>query len=127
MIEWFEDDGAWLIESDLIHQHGEGEGDSRDIEKGTESSKVLYVCQEKVIGVEVYEWVQLKFSPMKGVTSFFKKGKLRPRYIGPYRISKIGEAAYELEPPQELAAVHQVFGVSMLKKCMGDPSLIVPT
>ncbi|WMV24222.1 hypothetical protein MTR67_017607 [Solanum verrucosum] len=64
---------------------------------------------------------------MKGVMRFGKKGKLSPRYIGPYRISKrIDNVAYELELPQELAAVHPVFHISMLKKCMGDPSLIIP-
>ncbi|WMV26499.1 hypothetical protein MTR67_019884 [Solanum verrucosum] len=65
---------------------------------------------------------------MKGVMRFGKKGKLSPRYIGPYRISKrIGKVVYELELPQELVAVHPVFHISMLKKCMGDPSLIIPT
>ncbi|WMV30170.1 hypothetical protein MTR67_023555 [Solanum verrucosum] len=65
---------------------------------------------------------------MKGVMRFGKKGKLIPRYIGPYRISKrIGNVDYELELPQELAAVHPVFYISMFKKCMGDPSLITPT
>ncbi|KAK4737797.1 hypothetical protein R3W88_001494 [Solanum pinnatisectum] len=59
---------------------------------------------------------------------FGKKGKVSPRYIGPYRIFKrIGNVVYELELPQELAAVHIVFHISMLKKCMGDPSLIIPT
>ncbi|WMV45281.1 hypothetical protein MTR67_038666 [Solanum verrucosum] len=65
---------------------------------------------------------------MKGVMRFGKKGKLSPRYIGPYRISKrIGNVAYELKLPQELAVVHLVFHFSMLKKCMGDPSLIILT
>ncbi|WMV42134.1 hypothetical protein MTR67_035519 [Solanum verrucosum] len=65
---------------------------------------------------------------MKGVTRFGKKGKLSPRYIGPYRISKrIGSVAYELELPQELAAVHPMFHISMSKNYMGDPSLIIPT
>ncbi|WMV51513.1 hypothetical protein MTR67_044898 [Solanum verrucosum] len=65
---------------------------------------------------------------MKDVMRFGKKGNLSPRYIGPYRISKrIGNVAYELELPQELAAVHPVFHISMLKKCMGDPSVIIPT
>ncbi|WMV19616.1 hypothetical protein MTR67_013001 [Solanum verrucosum] len=77
---------------------------------------------------EVHDWVYLKVSPMKGVMRFGKNGKLSPRYIGPYRISKrIGNVAYELELPQELTAVHSVFHISMLKKCMGDPSLIIPT
>ena len=59
---------------------------------------------------------------------FVKKGKLSPRYIRPYRIAKrIGNVAYELELPQELAAVHPIFHISMLKKCMGDTSLIIPT
>ncbi|WMV37656.1 hypothetical protein MTR67_031041 [Solanum verrucosum] len=65
---------------------------------------------------------------MKGVMRFAKKGKRSPRYIGPCRISKrIGNVAYELELPQELAMVHSVFHVSMLKKCVGDPSLIIRT
>ncbi|WMV19557.1 hypothetical protein MTR67_012942 [Solanum verrucosum] len=65
---------------------------------------------------------------MKGVMRFGKKVKLSPWYSGPYRISKrMGNVAYELELPQELAAVHPVFHISMLKKCMGDPSLIIPT
>ncbi|WMV58030.1 hypothetical protein MTR67_051415 [Solanum verrucosum] len=65
---------------------------------------------------------------MKGVMRFGKKGKVSPRYIDPYRISKrVGNVAYELELPQELAAVHPVFHISMLKKCMDDPSLIIPT
>ncbi|WMV58204.1 hypothetical protein MTR67_051589 [Solanum verrucosum] len=65
---------------------------------------------------------------MKGVMRFGRKGKLSPRYIGPYRISKrIDNVAYELELPQELVTVHPVFHISMLKKCMGDPSLIIPT
>ncbi|XP_027773734.1 uncharacterized protein LOC114077628 [Solanum pennellii] len=57
-----------------------------------------------------------------------KKGKLSTRYIGPYRISKrIGKVAYGLELPQDLATVQKTFQVSMLKKRMDDPSLIVPT
>ncbi|WMV50136.1 hypothetical protein MTR67_043521 [Solanum verrucosum] len=63
---------------------------------------------------------------MKSVMRFGKKGKLSPRYIGPYRISKrVVNVAYELELPQELAVVHSVFHIFMLKKCMGDPSLII--
>ena len=64
---------------------------------------------------------------MKGVMRFGKKGKLSPRYIGPYKITKrVGQVAYELELPQELSMVHPVFHVSMLRKCIGDPSRITP-
>ncbi|WMV24429.1 hypothetical protein MTR67_017814, partial [Solanum verrucosum] len=83
--------------------------------------------RRRELGFEVDDWVYLKVSPLKGVTRFGKKGKLSPRYIGVYRISKrVGNVAYALELAQELASVHPVFHISMLKKCMGDPSLIIP-
>ena len=64
---------------------------------------------------------------MKGVMRFGKKGKLSPKYVGPYMILKrIGKVAYELEFPAELAGVHSVFLISLLKKCVGDPISIVP-
>ncbi|WMV46609.1 hypothetical protein MTR67_039994 [Solanum verrucosum] len=74
------------------------------------------------------DWVYLNVSPMKGVMRFCKKGNLSPWYIGPYKISKrIGNVAYELELQQELASVDLVFHVFMLKMCMCNPSLIIPT
>ena len=64
---------------------------------------------------------------MKGVMRFGKKGKLSPRYIGPYQvIRRIGKVAYELDLPADLGAVHPVFHVSMLRKCIGDPYRIFP-
>ncbi|WMV45240.1 hypothetical protein MTR67_038625 [Solanum verrucosum] len=65
---------------------------------------------------------------MKGVMRFGEKGKICPRYIVPYRLSKrVGNVAYELELPSELAALFSCLHISMLKKCLGDPALIVPT
>ena len=70
----------------------------------------------------------LKVSPSKGVMWFGKKGKVSPRYIGPYKIiQKFGQVAYELELPQELSSVHPEIHVSMLRKCEGGLSLITPT
>ncbi|WMV32219.1 hypothetical protein MTR67_025604 [Solanum verrucosum] len=64
---------------------------------------------------------------MKGVMRFGKNGKLSPKYEGRYRILKrIGKVAYELNFPTDLAAVHPVFHISLLKKCVGDPASIVP-
>ena len=69
----------------------------------------------------VDDWVYLKDSPMNGVMRFGKKGKLSPRYIGPYRIDKrIDNVANELELPQKSVVIHSVFHISMLDKCMGD-------
>ncbi|XP_070017219.1 uncharacterized protein [Nicotiana sylvestris] len=64
---------------------------------------------------------------MKGVMRFGKKGKLSPRYIGPYQIvQRIGRVAYKLDLTPELDAIHLVFHVSMLRKFLGDPSCISP-
>ena len=66
------------------------------------------------------EQVLLKVSPMKGVMRFGKRGKLSPRYIGPFEVMKrVGEVAYELALPPGLSGVHPVFHVSMLKKTIG--------
>ena len=84
-------------------------------------------ARRRPLEYEVDYWVCLKVSPMKGFMRFVKKGKVSPLYVGHYKIFKrIGNLAYELEIPQELTAVHQVFHVSMLKKYMCDPSLIIP-
>ena len=64
---------------------------------------------------------------MKGVVRFGKKGKLSPRSMGPYEFfQRVGKVTYELELPSELALVHPVFHVSMLKKCIGNPECILP-
>ncbi|CAN6723316.1 unnamed protein product [Malus baccata var. baccata] len=71
--------------------------------------------------------VFLKLSPWRGVVRFGKKGKLSPRYIGPYEITEmIGEIAYRLELPPELSKVHNVFHVSMLRHYVSDPSQVIP-
>ncbi|GKA93332.1 putative reverse transcriptase domain-containing protein [Tanacetum coccineum] len=69
----------------------------------------------------------LKVSPWKGVIRFGKRGKLNPRYIGPFKIlDKVGTVAYRLELPQQLSKVHSTCHVSNLKKCLSDESLVIP-
>ncbi|GJU14422.1 hypothetical protein Tco_1142388 [Tanacetum coccineum] len=71
--------------------------------------------------------VMLKVSPWKGVVRFGKRGKLNPRYVGPFKVlEKVGEVAYKLELPEELSRVHNTFHVSNLKKCHADEPLAVP-
>ncbi|WVZ71877.1 hypothetical protein U9M48_020409 [Paspalum notatum var. saurae] len=72
--------------------------------------------------------VYLRVSPMKRVHRFGVKGKLAPRYVGPFKITeKCGPVAYRLELPPHLAAVHDVFHVSQLKKCLRVPEEEVDT
>ncbi|WVZ51621.1 LOW QUALITY PROTEIN: hypothetical protein U9M48_002748, partial [Paspalum notatum var. saurae] len=77
---------------------------------------------------ELDDHVYLRVSPMKGVHRFGVKGKLAPRYVGPFKITEqCGPVAYRLELPPHLAAVHDVFHVSQLKKCLRVPEEAVDT
>ncbi|WVZ96442.1 hypothetical protein U9M48_042080 [Paspalum notatum var. saurae] len=70
--------------------------------------------------------VYLRVSPMKGVHRFEVKGKLAPRYVGPFKITEqYGPVAYRLELPPHLTAVHDVFHVSQLKKCLRVPEEVI--
>ena len=66
--------------------------------------------------------VYLKVSPMKGLQRFGVKGKLSPRFIGPFKIlSQNRNTAFELELPEKLKMIHNVFHVSQLRKCLKVP------
>ncbi|GJR85713.1 putative reverse transcriptase domain-containing protein [Tanacetum coccineum] len=83
--------------------------------------------RRKPLEFQVKDRIMLKVSPRKGVIHFGKRGKLNPRYIGPFKILKrIGPEAYKLELPKELSNVHSYFYVSNLKKCLSDESLVIP-
>ncbi|GJR84255.1 hypothetical protein Tco_0155040 [Tanacetum coccineum] len=83
--------------------------------------------RRKPLEFSVGDHVFLKVSPWKGVVRFGKKGKLAPRFVGPFEITKrIGPVAYRLRLPEELNGVHDTFYVSDLKKCLADPTLHVP-
>ncbi|GJZ85978.1 hypothetical protein Tco_0657588 [Tanacetum coccineum] len=80
----------------------------------------------KMTEYEVGENDCFKVSPWKGVMRFGKKGKLAPRYVGPFEIlERIGPVAYRLRLPEELIGVHDTFHVSNLKKCLGNANLHV--
>ncbi|GJX20178.1 putative reverse transcriptase domain-containing protein [Tanacetum coccineum] len=81
----------------------------------------------KPMEFQVGDRVMLKVSPWKGVVHFGKRGKLNPRYVGPFKVlEKVGSVTYKLELPQELSRVHNIFHVSNLKKCYFDEPLAVP-
>ncbi|GJV57971.1 putative reverse transcriptase domain-containing protein [Tanacetum coccineum] len=81
----------------------------------------------KPLEFQVGDKFMLKVSPWKGVIRFGKRGKLNPRYIGPFKIlAKVRTVAYRLELPEQLSYVHSTFHVSNLKKCLSDEPLAIP-
>nr|GEW54798.1 putative reverse transcriptase domain-containing protein [Tanacetum cinerariifolium] len=83
--------------------------------------------KRKPMEFQVGDKAMLKISPWKGVVRFGKRGKLNPRYVGPFKVlERIGDVAYKLDLPEELSRVHNTFHVSNLKKCHADEPLAVP-
>nr|GEY26368.1 putative reverse transcriptase domain-containing protein [Tanacetum cinerariifolium] len=83
--------------------------------------------KRKAMEFQIGHRVMLKISPWKGVVRFGKRGKLNPRYVGPFKVlDKVGTVAYKLDLLQELSRVHNTFHVSNLKKSHVDEPLAVP-
>jgi len=91
--------------------------------KAAQSRQKSYAdtCRSELI-FEEGDYVYLKVSPIRGTRRFQVRGKLAPRYIGPFKIlRKVGAVAYRLELPEEMTDIHNIFHVSQLKKCLRVP------
>ncbi|GJY93915.1 putative reverse transcriptase domain-containing protein [Tanacetum coccineum] len=96
------------------------------IQAARDRQKSYADLKRKPMEFQVGDRVMLKVSPWKGVVRFGKRGKLNPRYVGPFKVlEKVRAVAYKLELPQELSRVHNTFHVSNLKKCYADEPLAV--
>ena len=91
--------------------------------KAAQSQQKAYTDKRRrPLQFAVGDYVYLKVSPMRGVHRFGVHGKLAPRYVGPYKVlEQCGPVAYRLQLPDSLPAVHNVFQVSQLKKCLRVP------
>ncbi|GJU37430.1 putative reverse transcriptase domain-containing protein [Tanacetum coccineum] len=97
------------------------------IQAARDRQKSYADLKRKPMEFQIGDKVMLKVSPWKGVVRFGKRGKLNPRYVGPFKvIERVRFVAYKLELPEELSRVHNTFHVSNLKKCYADEPLAVP-
>jgi hypothetical protein len=84
--------------------------------------------RRKPLQFQIGDFVYLRVSPTKGIQRFDIKGKLAPRYIGPFKILEIcGPVAYKLILPPQMATIHDIFHVSQLQKCIKVPTEIIET
>jgi hypothetical protein len=99
----------------------------KNLEAAQARQKSYHDRRRKPLQFGVGDHVYLKVSPTKGVQRFGIKGKLAPRYIGPYEIKETcGPVAYHLKLPPHMSAVHDVFHVSQLRKCVPLPTEVLP-
>jgi hypothetical protein len=108
-----------LFEPDIIKDVEEKVRLIRDRLKIAQSRQKSYAdSKHREVTYEVGDRAYLRVPPLRGVKRFGVKGKLAPRFVGPFKVlARKGEVAYELELPESLSAVHNVFHVSQLKKC----------
>src|SRR5438105_13645103 len=125
---WSEVGERSLIGLAMIKDAKEQVAKIRENLKAARSRQKSYAdTRRRKLSFEVGDYVYLKVSPLRGTRRFQVRGKLAPRYIGPYPIvGRIGEVAYRLELPQEMSDVHNAFHVSQLKKCLRVPEEQVP-
>ncbi|GKD23858.1 putative reverse transcriptase domain-containing protein [Tanacetum coccineum] len=127
-IMWAEVGEGHMIGPELVQETTEKISQIKDRLKVARDRQKSYADKRrKPLEFSVGDYVLLKVSPWKGVVRFGKKGKLAPRFVGPFEIiEKVGPVAYRLDLPEELNGVHDTFHVSNLKKCLADPTLQVP-
>ncbi|XP_022874169.1 uncharacterized protein LOC111392995 [Olea europaea var. sylvestris] len=99
----------------------------RDIIKVVQDRQKSYADRRrKDLEFQVGDKVFLKVASIKGVLRFGKKGKLKPRFIGPFDVfERIGDVVHRLALPPELSAIHNVFHISILRKYLQDPNHVI--
>nr|GFA10834.1 putative reverse transcriptase domain-containing protein [Tanacetum cinerariifolium] len=124
---WAEVGDAQLIGPEHIHETTEKIVQIKQrIQAARDRQKSYADIRRKPLEFQVGDRVMLKVSPWKGVIRFGKRGKLNPRYIGPFKVlAKVGTVAYRLELPEQLSKVYSMFHVSNLKKCLSDEPLAI--
>jgi hypothetical protein len=122
-LNWSEPGERWFFRPDLVKETEEKVQWIRHNLKEAQARQKNYVDKRRrPLVFQADDHVYLKVSPMKGVSRFGVKEKLAPRYIGLFPIlERCGQVAYRLQLLETLSAVHNVFHVSQLKKCLQIP------
>jgi hypothetical protein len=122
-LNWSETGDSQIFGPDILQEAEEKVRMIREYLKAAQSRQKSYADKRRrELTFQIGDFVYLRVSPLKGMQRFQVKGKLAPRYIGPFKIlDRRGEVSYQLEMPPELSEVHDVFHVSLLRKCLEVP------
>ncbi|GJT85803.1 putative reverse transcriptase domain-containing protein [Tanacetum coccineum] len=125
---WAEVGEGKLIRPELVQETTEKISQIKDRLKAARDRQKSYADKRrKPLEFNVGEHVLLKVSPWKGVVCFGNKGKLAPRFVGSFDITKsVSLVAYILRLPEELNGVYDTLHMSNLRKCLADPTLQIP-
>jgi hypothetical protein len=123
LLNWSEPGERWFFRPDVVKEMEEKvQRIIQNLKEAQARQKSYADKRRQPLYFQVEDYVYLKVSPTKGVSRFGVKGKLATRYIGPFPIlERCGPVAYRLQLPETLSAVHNVFNVSQLKKCLRVP------
>jgi len=126
-VNWSEAGERNVFGSDMVSEAKEQVRFIQENLKIAQSRQKSYAEKKhQSISFQVGDHVYLRVSPMKGVQRFGVKGKLAPRYVGPFLIiERCGPVAYRLELTAQLSAVHNIFHVSQLRKFLRVPNKVI--
>ena len=126
-VHWDEVGEQKLVGSEILQQTQDIVAKIRERIKTAQDRQKSYAeNRHKMLEFAIGDKVFLKIAPLKGIMRFGKKGKLSPRFIGPFEVlERVSNLAYRLALPPNLSSVHNVFHVSMLRKYVFDPSHVL--
>ncbi|XP_071676908.1 uncharacterized protein [Lolium perenne] len=122
-LNWSETGDSQVFGPDHLREAEEQVQLIRDRLKAAQSRQKSYAdSKRRDLTFKVGDHAYLRVTPLKGMQRFHVKGKLAPRYIGPFKVlARRGEVSYQLELPAELADFHDVFHISLLRRCLQVP------
>jgi hypothetical protein len=126
-LSWSQTGECKIFGPDLVTEAEEKVKTIQDNLKAAQSRQKSYAdIRRRPLQFQIGDLVYLRVSPTRGIQRFGVKGKLAPRYIGPFEILEIcGPVAYHLQLPPQLASIHDIFHISQLRKCVKIPTKII--
>jgi hypothetical protein len=127
LLSWSQTGERKIFGPDLVTEAEEMVKTIQNNLKAAQSRQKSYAdIRRRPLQFQVGDFVYLRVSPIRSVQRFGVKGKLAPRYIGPFKILEIcGPIAYHLQLPPQLAAIYDIFHVSQLRKCVKVPTEVI--